>query len=228
MRLIQLLENKDYALSKKLFDTLSRDAQRMINSWEWAQWQSGELTTAFEKNSDIAKEIYTIGQPIRDQIRAREGDTIKLYRGLDENATPDRLRADRALYSWTSSEKIAAHFAGKRANERNVQPITDKEINDALKRYEETGFTTFKGKKYKQNKNSPQYYDIYNRYNNYITDGDNLEREFKSVQEFYADVIKRDSEVPGRIVEKEIPVEDIIWVLMGGNANEYIAKGHPE
>lgn len=227
MRLSQLLENKDYALAKKLWDQLDHNAQRLIRSWEYANWHEGGLTGEFESNSDLAQHIMKVGQPIRDQIRAREGDLITLYRGLGADATPERFRPSRVLYSWTSSEKIAQHFAGKQGRPK-FKLITDKEIQDALARYEKTGFTTFRGRKYKINKDAPQYYDIYDQWNNIITDGDNLEREFRSIQEYYQEFYNSRTQIDGRMVKKEIPVNDIVWVLMGGNANEYIIKGHPE
>lgn len=229
MRLFHLIENRDYALAKKLFGTLSSHAQSYLNHWEMVNWDKGDLSVSFESNDPIAQEIYQKFEPVRDMIRRREGDHITLFRGIidDENRP---LRAGRQLFSWTSSRHMAEVFAGKdlRDSKRSLRPISDQDVQAALQRYENKGFTTFYNKKYIRNKQAPQYYNIYDRHNQYVTDGDNLERELNHVQDYVNDAIKKMHEYEGRVVEKSIPVEDIIWVLMGGNANEYIVKGHPE
>lgn len=228
MRYHQLIENKDYALAKKIFDTLSSNAQRYIESWEWANWDRGDLSISFEAGDPIAQEIYQKFEPVREAMRRRYGDTITLYRGIIDD--PDRpLRSDRLLFSWTSREDMAEIFAGKdmRAKKVDLTPVTDREINAALDRYERTGFTTFRNKKYKINKQHPEYYDMYDRHNNYITDGDNLRREFEYIQSYIDEMRDKMLNYKGRVAKKEIPIDDIIWVLMGGGSNEYIVRGHP-
>jgi hypothetical protein len=228
MRYYQLFENKDYALAKRLFMSLSDKAQQYIKSWEIMNWDEGNLSVAYEKNDPVAQEINQKFEAVREDMRKRYGDTITLYRGIDETDRP--VRSGRLLFSWTSSEQIARLFAGNEGNpaKNKINPITDEEIAAALARYEQTGFVSFRGMKYKINKRSPQYYDIYDRHNQYVTDGDNLEREFRRKQDYYDEVIAKRNKVPGRVVKKEIPIDDVVWVLMGGNANEYIVKGHPE
>ena len=229
MRLQQLIiENKDYAMAKKLKSTLSRDAEQALDSWEWMNWDNGDLSQHFEQNTDVAKEIYTTFQPVKDAMKKRHGKTIKLYRGI---ADDHGVRDGRLLFSWTSDIKIAQHFAGmdRRWIGKDIQVPSDQEVQAAIDRYNTTGFTKFLNYKYKQNKNNPEYYDIYKgRYNSYQTDGDNIERELKRIQSDMAEVAKRAKDIPGRVIEKEIPVDDVIWVLMGGNAQEYIVKGHAE
>lgn len=208
---------------------MSGRAQSHLRYWESINWDQGDLSVSFENNDPIAQEIYQKFEPVREMIRRREGDHITLFRGIIDQA--DRpIRADRLLFSWTSSRHMAEVFAGKdlRDSKRNLRPISDDDVTSALQRYKQKGFTTFYNKKYIQNKQAPQYYNIYDRYNQFVTDGDNLEREFRDVQSYVNDSIRKMHEYEGRVVEKSIPVDDIVWVLMGGNANEYIVKGHPE
>lgn len=225
----QINENRDYAVAKKLFRSLSSLAKSYINSWEIANWDQGDLSNAFESDDPVAQEIYSKGEPLRDAIRRRHGDHIKLYRGIIDK--PDRsVRSDRLLFSWTSSRHMAEVFAGKdlRDSKRRLKPISNQDVQNALARYERTGFTTFYNKKYIRNRQAPQYYNIYDKHNQYVTDGDNMERDFKEIQQYVNDAVEKMNTYEGRVVEKSIPVDDIIWVLMGGNANEYIVRGHPE
>jgi hypothetical protein len=229
MRYYHLIENKDYALAKKAFSNLSGVAQHYINSWEWANWDRGDLSTSFETNSPIAQEIIQAFAPVREDMKRRYGKTIKLYRGIGND--PDRsVRSDRQLFSWTSSRHVAELFAGKdtRSKTINAKPVTDQEIENALRRYEKTGFTTFRNKKYKVNKQNPQYYDIYDRHNNYVTDGDDLRKEFEYIRDYIEQVKDEMLNYKGKVVAKEIPIDDIIWVIMGGGSNEYIVRGHPQ
>jgi hypothetical protein len=229
MRFKQLIiENRDYAMAKKLKPTLSRDAERALNSWEAMNWDKGDLSKHFEQGTDVAKEISAKFEPVQQAMKKRYGDTIKLYRGIDNGRG---VRSDRQLFSWTSDPKVALNFAGvdKQFIDKEVNVPSDEEVQAAIERYNTTGFTKFLNYKYKQNKNNPEYYDIYRgRYNTYQTDGDNIEREIKDQQNYLTDYAKRAKEVPGRVVEKEIPVDDVVWVLMGGNAQEYIIRGHAE
>jgi hypothetical protein len=63
--------------------------------------------------------------------------------------------------------------------------------------------------------------------NGHITDGDDIERDLRDMQKMYADHLQRFAN-DGRVVERDIPIDDIVWVLMGGNANEYIVSGYAE
>jgi hypothetical protein len=224
MRYQQLTENKDYALAKKAKANLSHDASKALDNWEHMNWDQGTLSTDHEVNGEIAQELYAAFQHVRDQMRERHGDTIRLYRGMQDESG---VRDSRKLFSWTSSKKMAEIFAGRR-NDRQTQPepITDAEISAAVAKYNKTGFTSFRGRKFKQNKQNPEYYDMFNK-NGHITDGDDIERDLTDMQKTYADYLQRFAN-DGRVVERDIPIDDIVWVLMGGNANEYIVSGYAE
>jgi len=228
MRLHQLTENKDYNDAKKIKPLLSRDAERALNSWEFSNWDSGELSNHFENNTAIAQELITAFEPVRNNMRKRYGNTIKLYRGIDEYATG--VRDDRLLFSWTIDPAIAKEFAGQNRNKQKAalkKVPDDTAVNAAIERFHKTGFTSFLGYKYILNKNNPKYYDIY-RGKSYQTDGDNIERELFRQRDYMKQRTKDYSNIPGQVIEKNIPIDDIIWVLMGGNAQEYIVKGHAE
>jgi hypothetical protein len=224
MRYHHLTENKDYALAKKAKDTLSYEASKALDSWEHMNWDSGTLSADHEAKGEIAQELYAAFRPVRDQMQQRHGDTIRLYRGIQDESG---VRGSRKLFSWTSSKEMAEIFAGRRnVGQKQHEPITDDEISAAVARYNKTGFTSFRGHRYKKNKQQPEYYDIFNK-NGHVTDGDDIERELKDKQQMYADHLQRFAD-DGRVVERDIPINNIVWILMGGNANEYIVSGYAE
>lgn len=224
MRLIQLTENRDYALAKKAFASLSPQAQDALSSWEWSNWDQGDLSKSFERNDDIAQEINQAFEPIRENMKLRYGDTVTLYRGISPSERP--VRNDRQLFSWTSSRDIARHFAGEDRRYDHLKPIPDEAVEKAIANFKQRGFVTFLNKKYMINKRNPKYYEIYNRHGQNITDGDDIERELWDSQDQYNERLKQKS--AGRVVSREVPIDNIVWVLMGGNANEYIVRGFPE
>jgi hypothetical protein len=189
---------------------LSDDAKRALNSWEWSNWIDGDLSKAFESNSEIAQEINAAFEPVRNVLRKKHGKTIKLYRGKSKSelaASPSR--PDRMLFSWTMDKRVAAQFAGKQKLSPGAD-ITDAQINAALQTYERTGFVSFGKYKYKRNKKHPEYYDIY-RGKEYQTDGDNLRRELERQRE---DAINWNKGKNDNVIidAKQIPIEDIIWI----------------
>jgi hypothetical protein len=224
MRLYHLAENLDYSLAKRAFKTLSSQAQDAINAWEWSNWDRGDLSAAFEQNTPIAHEIHQKFEPVREQMRRRYGDVITLYRGISPLERP--VRSDRQLFSWTSSRNIARHFAGEDRRYDHLKPIPDATVEQAIANFRRRGFVTFINHKYMINKHNPKYYEIYDRHGQNITDGDNIERELWDEQKSYNSAISKKS--GGRVVSREIPVDNIVWVLMGGNANEYIVRGFSE
>lgn len=224
MRLYHLTENKDYAMAKKLFASLSQEAQDALSAWEWSNWDQGDLSKAFENNSDIAQEIITVFEPVRDAMRIKYGNTILLYRGINQYERP--IRSSRQLFSWTSSRDIARHFAGEDRRYDHLKPIPDNAVEQAIANFRRRGFVTFINHKYMTNKHNPKYYEIYDRHGQHITDGDDIERELWDEQNSYNAAISKKSS--GRVVSREVPVDNIVWVLMGGNANEYIVRGFSE
>jgi len=227
MRYAQLIENREYNLARKAQADLSYEARRALNSWEWSNWDSGDLSTHFETNSQVAQEIEQSFMPIRKLMKNNYGATIKLYRGIvaGEGREP---RSDRKLFSWTSSSKIAKAFAGKNIGHKKYSLLSDSDVKAAIDRYQAKGFTSIYNKKYIVNKEQPKYYNIYDRYNNFITDGDNIQDEINYAHQQRIQANNDLDSFRGTVFEKDIPIDDIVWILMGGNANEYIVKGHSQ
>lgn len=232
MRLTQFIEAPEIGASIKANKTLSSDAKDIIDRWESVNWTTGPLELGIRANDPIVKEIYNAFNLVRDLLYKKYGNTVTLYRGLRDtnDKTPD---PERQLYSWTSSRKVAGVFAGRgnkqtgREEDIYQRPITDEEIQAALIRYEKTGFTSFRGRKFKINKELPKYYDMYDRNNNYITDGDDLLQDLKYEQK-ELDRYNANIKNLGQVIQKEIPINDIIWITNSANSKEFIVKNHPK
>ena len=169
-------ESKEVNMSIKIRKTLSYEAERLLDNWQHYDFsEDSQLVKAIQSNSNAAKELYSAFEPVRRYLKARNGTTIKLYRGVIGRYDPTQ---DTFLSSWSSNSKDAEMFANKRdLDGHNMIPkqITDAEVSSAIKKFNQTGYTTFLGKKYMLNKKDPEFYNIYDRNNQYITDGDTVE-----------------------------------------------------
>jgi hypothetical protein len=60
-----------------------------------------------------------------------------------------------------------------------------------------------------------------------ITDGDDLEAQFRDDQQHYQDLIdKRDKKLE-MVVKAEIPIDDIIWITDRAGQSEFILHNRP-
>lgn len=214
MRFRELTEGPIINLSKKIFQTLSPESQNAIEMWESGGWDIGPLQRAVNSNSDIAKEIFQKSQPIRDMLK-KKGPTIHLYRGLrnDPEYSPS---STRTLESWTSDRRVAEVFANLRTFDRSnshpsnlFDPISDQEVQQAVDTYNRTGFVTFYGKKYRRSKDNPEIFDIYDRYNHHITDGEDIHSTFKEIQS-YINELNAERASAGKVIEDDIDVDRIV------------------
>ena len=237
MKLIDLFESFEINLSKKIFATLSADAKNAIDRWESTNWTDGPLEKAIKSNDSIAKELYEAFTPIRNLLK-RKGNSIKLYRGVSNNH--EEFDKKKFLFSWTDDEKVAEHFAGRRTtNWKKLvnEPITDEQIQHAVKEYNKRGFVSFRSKLYIRDKNGDDLKDfsgnvvgamnIYTKDRNHITGvyGNELESLLKDDQD-YINEYNQKLLSRGKVLVKMIPVNDIIWLTNNLNSKEYIVKGN--
>ncbi len=211
-------------LVKKAYAGLSAQARDAVDAWN-TNWSTGALEKAFQENNSVAKEIRAAFAPARAKLREIYGDTVPLYRG--ESGRRGEPSADtRKLFSWTPLPKVAKQFAAD-SLAPSPAPVTDAQIADALAQYEKAGFVTFRGTKYKRNNESPEYFDIYDRDNNYITDGDNLAETLAERKESIDARIAELKDAPAYF--SMIPVDKLIWIPQGENLSqpEIIAEYNP-
>ena len=208
----------------KAYANLSSAARYAIDSWEAANWHTGSLAKHIEANDDIAQEIETAFQPVRDSI---PGDTIMLYRGIIPIQNYDDWK-NRTLESWTSDKRVAEYFAGLRyrqtSKERHLYKIlSNNEIDDIVRKYEKTGFVRFNNQYYLRNKENPKYYHIYDKDKQYLTDGDDLrehiEDEMSWRKEYNAEKLGQ-----AQVFAEPIDKNKIVWITNNLNSKEFIVR----
>jgi len=225
MRITEILtESKTISLAMKAYANLSGAARYAIDSWEAANWHTGSLARHIEANDDIAQEIETAFQPVRDSI---PGDTVMLYRGIIPIQNYDDWK-NRTLESWTSDKRVAEYFAGLRyrqtSKERHLYKIlSNNEIDDIVKKYEKTGYAKFNNQYFLRNKENPKYYDIYDRDKQYVTDGDDLrqhiEDEMSWRKEYNAEKLGQ-----AQVFAEPIDKDKIVWITNNLNSKEFIVR----
>jgi hypothetical protein len=211
-------------LAKRAYEGLSPQAKNAVDSWN-VNWHTGQLEQAFQVGSDLAKEVEHAFKPVREKLRSIYGDTVPLYRG--EKAGGADSSPGRKLFSWSPLFKLAQNFAANSI--RGIPaPIADEAIQRAVEQYERTGFVSFGGKKFKRNKEMPEYYDIYDRDNNMITDGDDLAEDLRSSKEYRNEMIA-EMKAKGDVYAAEVPIDDLVWIPLGANLSqpEIIARYNP-
>lgn len=219
MNILELFESKELgkiiSAALKAKETLSAEALIAIDNWQNSAWDIGRLQKAYQENNDLAKEIDEKFEPVRKIIRSIYGNYITLYRGV-RDYEPSEHDQKRVIYSWTSDIRVAKKFAGI----PKYKPITDEDIERTVNQFNKYGFVKFRGHYYKRTLDDPEYFNIYDRNKNFITDGDDLEEILKSDQEGIDDILKN----KGNVITRNVNVDDIVWITNDYNCKEFIVK----
>lgn len=248
MRYREIIENSLNELGiadmiKQADNSLDSEAEAAIQSFvgvgpnaadngEWGgYWHPRRLENIFSTNTNdyniIARDQLLVAfKPIRNALKQKFGPTIKLYRGQREI---DKDAQHRSLLSWTSHPKIAQIYAGFDSYRKRTKVITDQEIDQAIKTYEATGEVTFNNLKYV--KIDDEYYDIFDRRGENITDGDDLygdlKREQQERQEYYDKEEQALRTAQQKIVSADVSLDAIVWITNRANQSEFIVKNIP-
>lgn len=206
--------------------------------------QSKRLEDAYSSSpspqgAEIRQQLENAFAPVKAVLKKKFGDTITLYRGQGELT---QNNPQRSTLSWTSDPRVAAWFAGIDPRLMKLKPITDDKIQTALKTYYDTGEVVFLGKKYVRTdvavgslplypslypSKNEFYYDIFDRDGEHLTDGDNLEADFKSEQSYRQEIINKRDGLLKKVVKAEIPIDDIIWITDRAGQSEFILHNKP-
>jgi hypothetical protein len=205
---------------------------------EFGVMLSGRLEDAYSNNpsdrgKEIRQQIEKAFEPVKSYLRQKFGDSITLYRGQPDI---ENGKTERGTLSWTSDPRVAAAFVGVKPWEMKLKPISDQEIKDALAKYHATGQLKWRnGKTYVRTETPTEdpnldefYYDILDRDGDILTDGDDLEHELKSYQEYYLDLIRKRDDKIKLILKAKIPIDDIIWITDRAGQSEFILHNRPE
>lgn len=239
---------REVNLAQRLKNQLSSEARNAINTWESHNWVTGDLSTAYSQQNEIYQEIERAAEPIRAAIRAREGDTITLYRGVESNRLEPTRHANRAIYSWTSRPEMAAVFSGlatmgrenrvklnkdRQTSNEFMLSMTDQEAKAIQDTVIKNGKAKWKNLFFKTSPYNDDYTDILKKVNGRFSEmGDELTANLarwliktrEEERQFSADV-KAQGRDTGYIVREIVPIDDIVWVLNASGTMEYIVKG---
>lgn len=237
-------------LAQRLKKQLSGDARHAIDAWEMSNWVDGDLSTAYSKQNQIYQEIESAAEQLRSVIRSRKGDTVTLYRGIQQSGDDPSRHANRAIYSWTTRPKIAAVFAGlgRIDSEKKIKLNKDRatanqfilSLTDAqAKAIQDTvikdGKAKWKNLYFVPSPYNNDYTDILKKRNGLppgrIADieHNNIARwliRYRNDEKKFDQEVKSQDKDSGIVFKKEIPVDDIVWVLNAMGSMEYIVKGH--
>lgn len=224
--LLESPESKNFGhlvnASNKAFAGLSYEAKNVLDEWESNNWDRGRLNQSHSEGSGVIEEINSAFKPVRELMHKLFGDTIKLHRG-QRHFKADKLSKNRQLFSFSFDENVAKAFAHGTIKHK-VHDLAA--IKKAVADYERTGFATFAGKKYKRIPDNPKYYWIYDRNNNIITDGDNLERELMRTRDSQL-LNKQEDESQGEVHSLDVPIDKIVWLSNRLGSKEFIVALNP-
>jgi hypothetical protein len=213
-------ESTVFGMAKKAYQTLSDLARAAIDKWEAANWTSGPLVQHFKANDEVAQEIKAAFEPVRNLLP----ETVTLYRGIIKGEGHSEWQ-DAVLESWSSDKRTAELFAGLRYGPEWTSLLkpedSEEEIDKLVAKYEKTGYLKFRGRYYVRNKEQPEYYNIYNKSKQFVTDGDDLKSDLMDDSKWNKES-NDEKKAKAVVFEEEIPRERIIWITNSANCKEFI------
>lgn len=248
-QLLNEVAAREVNLAQRLKKQLSSDARRAIDAWEMSNWVNGDLSTAYNQKDQIYQEIERAAETIRQVIKSREGDAITLYRGIQQSGDDSGRHANRPIYSWTTRPKIAAVFAGlgTMGSEKKVKlnrdlrttnefllSLTDAEAKQIQDTVIKNGKAKWKNLYFIPSPHHDEYTDILRKINGRFSHmADEKHNDIarwlittREEEKQFAQEVKDRGKDTGIVVKKQIPVDDIVWVLNAMGSMEYIVKGH--
>lgn len=234
-----LVENQEINLAMKAYKTLSPAAKEAIDGYESYNWHSGELSKSVRVNGVILGEILDAFEPVKQYLKSRHGTHITLYRGVNSKGheAGDPYAKDRVLTSWTSDKRVAGTFAGlnrmkytdKGRNDHRgswrsslSKVLPDSKVQEIIDNFNKRGYASDGYYKWVVSKEDPQYYWIWAR-NEKLTDGYTKDFAKDRWQENNERKEENDEKlVHRRVIEKKIPIDDIIWLTNNLSSKEYI------
>lgn len=188
------------------------------------------------KHYSIRQQLEKAIVPVRNALKAKYGKTIKLYRGQSEI---DKDATHRNVLSWTNDYEVAAAFVD--AYQKVRKPLTDDEIAQLYKTYNETGKVKYGQHVFVRMErpvfddpeaarifgNNPDYYEIQDRHGEVATDGDDLVAELKSEQEWEIEQYKKHEKKLQRIKTADVDIDAIVWITNRFGQSEFIVRNIP-
>lgn len=226
MRLDQLFEKAPqsniFGLMKIARAKLDSRSLSAVDTWETVNWTGGALEQHIAANDEMAQDIEAAFAPVRAQLP----ETITLYRGIILGG--DYTGWNKGLLaSWSSDVRTAELFAGLRRGKKWQsllhQIISDEDRDRMVAQYNRTGYLKLRGRHYIRNKAAPQYFNIYDRHRQFITDGDDIAEEIDSMNQS-AQESNDALQAKAKVFKEEIPRERVVWITNQLNCKEFIVR----
>lgn len=207
-----------------------RAAEQMdgVARWDTERFQMGvfDRRNSIEVNPQTQAEMEKAFAPVRELLRQSFGDTVRLYRTQDRNPT-----GERTLFSWSFSPDPSGGAAEFMPSKRPVRTAAD--IGSIIETLRSRGFVSVDGNRYVKSDKWPDapddYFVIYNRYGNYITDmvgvgslREDLEYRAKNAEQENTAI--SDSKA---MYSADVPVEQIKWIMPNAMSAEAVVARDP-
>lgn len=208
--------------ANKASKSLSYDAKKAIEDWQYANWDRSKMQQSYHDKDGLFHEIQQAFEPVKSVLKQLFGDTIRLHRGQRHIKDEDKSQ-NRPLFSFSFDEQVAKDFAHGKLDKES----SEEDIDAAVKQFERTGFTTFRGQKFKKTDN-PKYYNIYDRRNDFVTDGvvAQLRDDLAKIAQ-HATSYNDERRARGSVHTIDVPIDKIFWVTNDLNSKEFIVALNP-
>jgi hypothetical protein len=198
----------------------------IMSAWALEDAFSREPSSAGKK---VREQLDAAMAPVREKLRQRFGPTVRLYRA--QQPVPENVKP-RNVLSWTLDPKVADSFAGV---EPGALPMTDAEIDALVKAFEEKGEVRV-GRTIIRHNAEDGRVDLYSAADEYgdeslITDifttgtpSDAVRSHFMQEREYAEELLAKNTKRRQRIIQRDVPVEDIVWITDRANQAEFIVR----
>lgn len=197
----------------------------------------------------IRQQLDAAFAPVREQLKARFGYTITLYRRQNEVEArdPNVIYASRGgddrrnVMSWTTDPAVADWFAGVG---KTKAPFTEEQIAEFEKTFDETGEVKIAGRTLRRGQmevpiapdgtinpktkwKTIDTVEIYSGFE-HITDTDSVRGFVEGINEWRNEDIEANERKRAQIISSEVSLDDVIWATDRAGQSEFIVKNSPE
>jgi len=184
-------------------------------------------------NPSAAASLEEAFAPIRERLRKQVGDTIRLYRVQQPVTTPaSRLAGfdsdERAALSWTTDPKLARQLADAT---RSSAIIPESRIVELEQEMERTGRATISPSRWLERMSvDTMEFDPQGEMiaimgpDGMVTDTDSVREYVEGINEWRREDNAAQSERAQKIVVRDIPLDEVMWVTDRAGQSEFIVR----
>lgn len=219
----------NWELAKSIDANLKGEVAKALDTWVGGPhnsletgfgggvWHPNNLKAVL-KNPELNAELEASIKPFKDDLRAKHGDTVTLYRY--HGKIPEGAKPDRELLSFTSDPSVTDKMA-------QIQPpkksFTDADIKAKEKEFSEKG--EVKVGRYTLKKNEYDSLDIDDpSVGGFLTDTPSVSEWMKELNGYAKAHNEAQADKSKLIYKKEIPIDDIVYATDRFGQKEFIVK----